>query len=295
MEIFNPGWQQVYQTLMKSNYNSAAHLFKIANATPPLKKLDDTRQIPIPGGQDGKTSTELSIAIKHIAKTICVITGLKIIRDDASGMLKLMKRMLPAHYGNLTVTEITYAFELNSMGKLAGYAGNEKTDAGVIAHYQTFSMDYIGRVLAAYSKFRREHAPIIQQTVQKLLPQPEQKLLAADPAARELENDEFIKTAFDEFNRTGNVYLSDVVYNAMVENGIIQADAFMEFTENARQKLIGQKTLDIASKHYASVALAASIHDLKTNPNADGVDVMARKLCVIHLFKIISTQSAVQF
>lgn len=266
------------------NCDDAAAIFVRANESLPLKKLDDQA---------------LSKAIKHIAKSITVITGLKLQKDDAEGILKLMKRMLPAHYGKLTASEIAYAFELNSMAKLSRYTNADKTENGVIHHYQSFTLEYIGKVLAAYQKMRHDHAPVIQQTVESISRPMAQPILPPDPQQRSIDNQALIADAVEDFRRTGEIYLSDMTFKAMIDESVIDVfgctcgHAFEYFRSAAIGKMIGERTVDIVSKSYKTTALKAQIDELKTNSNADGVDVMARKLCVIHhLKKMISTHNS---
>lgn len=287
-EPTDPQSLKVYQTLTALRYEAPAEIYRRANVSPKLRDLDDeNKSVPIKSGTNiTGYDTQLTAAIRYILKMITVLTGLNLDRERATATVKLLKEMLPKYYGMLTVSEMVYAFELNVMAKLPVQDGT-----GQIPHFNNFSIDYVGKVLKAYRKYRNEHVEIIIQAIDcgrtvAELPPP-----ALDPVAREREMISFIELCFEDYKKTKQVFLSDIVYSHMIEMEIIQADAFETFRDRARSKLIGQKSMDhigaqrIGTKEHIS----NQIHALKIGGSNDGVDVMARKLCVFEYFDKLLT------
>jgi hypothetical protein len=81
---------------------------------------------------------ELCGHLQHIARYVC---GIQHAVDLPA--LAYISRMLHRYYGNLTLADITDAFEMRAAGEL-----------GLIEHYGTFSAEFIGSVLKKYSALR---------------------------------------------------------------------------------------------------------------------------------------------
>lgn len=265
----NPVSLIVYNELMKSNCE-AGEMFMAANTAPGMGALNED---------------ELNAAVKQILKFIIVITGIKI--DDLKPFLMLMKKLLPVHYPKITHNEIVYAFELNAMGKL-----NDFTDDGkMIQHYQQFSMEYLGKVVSAYVRYRNKQAPEIQRlysSAAKELGMPDQKQLPpANPAARERELNLWIEDQYIDFVRTGTTIMAGMNYDALVELGRIPANQFVLFMDQARAKLIGQKEAENVQRRLnrgaVTIGQVMEIITLKTGGD-DGVEIMAKKMAVIDYF-----------
>jgi hypothetical protein len=76
--------------------------------------------------------------LRHIAQYVC---GIHQPLDVHA--LAYISHMLNRHYANLTLADITDAFEMRAAGEL-----------GLIEHYGSFSVEFIGSVLKKYSAMR---------------------------------------------------------------------------------------------------------------------------------------------
>jgi hypothetical protein len=297
MDLVDPKSRIVFQQLTRRD-RSAAEIFRRANACPSIRSLDDDKLVPRKrsDGEPGKPTTDLTEAIKFILKSICVLTGLKITQAEAPGIIQMMKQLIPVHYGDLTHHEIVHAFELNSM---AVYPATTDNPGGVIKHYQQFTIDYIGQVLKAYRRHRNHYAADIRKMIQAVNEHQEQKLLTAPP---KLDPHKFIAEMHHDWQRDGELWLAGMTYQKGVEAGKWPENAFLDYRERARQKLIGVKAKEQLApgsgdrtddrgqitRIGSAVSLGAAIAALKIGGGDDGeVDIMAKKLCVIDYFKTL--------
>jgi hypothetical protein len=103
-------------------------------------------------------SDQLCAHLRHIAQYVCGIQHPIDVRAMA-----YINRMLNRYYSNLTMADITDAFEMRSAGEL-----------GELEHYGSFSTDFIGAVLRRYSAIRQGALKKFSQkaTQQKVLEQP---------------------------------------------------------------------------------------------------------------------------
>lgn len=278
--------RKVLTQLTALKYDAAAELFRRANSCPVLGKLDDE---------------QLSQAIKYISKSICVITGLKLLPGDTQPMLSLMKRMIPAHYGRLTHDEIVYAFELNSMGKFSGVA-DVGSENGVIHHFQSFNMDYIGKVLSAYMVYRKGFASTIREFYNAVEYSENQKLLCGEVARPDLDDEQLIAESLNDFQQTGRVYIAGTIYEVLVKLHKISPDRYFKFRKKARQKLIGEKAREQmnTSRKGTAISIGKAIEQLKIenlerpaegSRTSDPVDTVARELAVIDWMKTFLNQA----
>ena len=68
--------------------------------------------------------------------------------------MTLFVDILRKYYSSLTLSEIKLAFEFAAVGKLDNYLTKNKDGSADKAHYQTFSVDYVSRILNAYKLYR---------------------------------------------------------------------------------------------------------------------------------------------
>jgi len=259
--------RQVYQQLTTSNCE-AAEIFHAANCAPAISKL----------GPD-----ELNAAVKHILKSITLITGIKIPADDLKPVMMLMKKMIPVHYPKLTHHEIVHAFELNAMGRLIQHS----PDGKIIHHFQAFTMDYLGGVLSAYIKHRNSLAPEIQQTFQAVNHEIQKQLPPPSPESRRAEMVAFVEDRRKEYHDTGRIFLASMTFDHLVELGHLEPDAWIKYRERARARLIGQKTAEGAAREAhgtaRTIGQVMEVELLKSG-GGDEVDGMARRMCVYDFF-----------
>jgi hypothetical protein len=263
----HPVSKQVYQQLTMSNCE-AAEIFHAANCAPAIGKL----------GPD-----ELNEAVKHILKSVTILTGIKIPEDDLKPTLMLMKKIVPVHYGKLTHHEIVHAFELNAMGKLIPHSPEKK----IIHHYQSFTMDYLGGVLSAYMRHRNELAPTIQQTFQAIAHEAQKQLPPPSPEAQRDESMQFIAERRIEYAETGRIFLASMTHDYLVDLGLLDPDTWKKYVDRARYKLIGQKTAEGAAReaHGTARTIGQIMEvELLKSGGGDEVDGMARRMCVYDYF-----------
>jgi hypothetical protein len=253
MEL-NPESRAAYLQLQTLKYDEAANLFLRANQTPALRLLNDQ---------------ELSASIKWMTSMIVTITGVKLLKGDAQAMMRLMKRMLPEHYGKLTTEEIVYAFELNAMSKL--------NNGEHISHFNSFTMDYIGKVLNAYVEYRK----IFASTIQDVYYTEKQKLLLPVTEDHTHDDEDFFNQCVAEYIMTKNVILSGVLFDTLVRMGKIERDAFKKFISRAKHQMIGQSAKEqIKKSDMTAISIGARISQLKIGEPKDEIESIARKLCV---------------
>ena len=103
---------------------------------------------------------------QFIIKLISISRGLGILNSDKSSM-KTVATFINNQFGkDLTMNEVTFAFDLNSAKKL---------DCDT-KPYTTFNLEYVGEVLSAYKEYRKHALSVGEKEKQRALEPPVQTI-----------------------------------------------------------------------------------------------------------------------
>lgn len=132
-----------------------------------------------------------------IAKGIIRDIGIK--SPDLTYEVYRFLEILKKYYSGLTISEVKTAFELSMVGALDEYLPKDKNGQPDRNHYQSFSLEYITKILRAF----QAHKNKVWRKALIALPAPE-KVMTADEieeAFQGVRND--IEEKFLEFKNTG--------------------------------------------------------------------------------------------
>lgn len=96
---------------------------------------------------------EVDSKIGKLAKYITQDAGIKKVDDYE---LTRFRQILRSYYGRYTLQEVRLAFELAMIGELDEYLQKDRNGNPDKNHYQSFSVDYVVKILNAYKVFRNE-------------------------------------------------------------------------------------------------------------------------------------------
>lgn len=98
--------------------------------------------------EDSVLISQLNVVFKFIAKDV----GYRIPTDQSDWQMTKTRlfKFLKMYHGNLTVEEISLAFELVATGELDEYLPTDKNGNPDKNHYQEFNIDYFSKILKAY-------------------------------------------------------------------------------------------------------------------------------------------------
>lgn len=96
---------------------------------------------------------DLKDKIGTLARYITQDVGIKKVDDYE---LTRFIQLLRSYYGRYTLQEVRLAFELAMIGELDDYVQKDKYGSPDKNHYQSFSVDYVVKILNAYKVFRNE-------------------------------------------------------------------------------------------------------------------------------------------
>lgn len=164
---------------------------------------------------------ELVQAVGAVSKGLSRDIGLK----GASGpdfqydVFRFME-VLKKYYSNLSIEEVKTAFELALVGALDEYLPKDKNGQPDRNHYQSFSLDYITKILKAFEQYKNK----VWGKALNALPEPERVFSPEEiQEAREgVEQD--ILDKFKEFKETGlmpDFLAPSLVVKVLHQKGII--------------------------------------------------------------------------
>ena len=91
--------------------------------------------------------------IGNLAKYITQDAGIKKVDEYE---LTRFKQLLKSYYSQYTLQEVRLAFELAMIGELDEYLPKDRNGNPDKNHYQSFSIEYITKILNAYTRYRNE-------------------------------------------------------------------------------------------------------------------------------------------
>ena len=97
--------------------------------------------------------TQYTENIGNLAKYITQDAGIKKVDEYE---LTRFKQLLKSYYSQYTLQEVRLAFELAMIGELDDYLPKDRNGIPDKNHYQSFSIEYITKILNAYSRYRNE-------------------------------------------------------------------------------------------------------------------------------------------
>lgn len=164
------------------------------------------------------SESELVETVGKVAKGIIIDIGIKStdLKYEVYRFLEILKK----YYSGLTITEVKTAFELAMVGALDEYLPKDKHGNADRNHYQSFSLDYITKILKAFEAYKNK----VWFKAVKSLPEPE-RVFSEEEKAEAMEGvKQDILEKFEQFKNEG--ILSDflapsLVVNVLHEKGII--------------------------------------------------------------------------
>ena len=97
--------------------------------------------------------TQYTEKIGNLAKYITQDAGIKKVDEYE---LTRFKQLLKSYYSQYTLQEVRLAFELAMIGELDDYLPKDRNGVPDKNHYQSFSIEYITKILNAYTRYRNE-------------------------------------------------------------------------------------------------------------------------------------------
>jgi hypothetical protein len=90
--------------------------------------------------------------LSALFQALCNMLGIKdqLTKEDAYSFYDILK----TYYSDLTPDEVKIAFEMMMIGQLDTFLPKDKFGEPEKRHYQSFSIEYITRILGAYRKYR---------------------------------------------------------------------------------------------------------------------------------------------
>lgn len=183
--------------------------FKVAHAAIMTGELS---RRPIKAISDKELANEISDTLGFIIRDL----GIKNWNgDDAAYDASRFKKLLRGYYGHLTYKEVELSFELLSVGKLDDYLPKDKSGKADKNHYQSFSVEFVTKVLNAFSTYKQK----VWSKANSLLPERAESL--SEEAIKEA-NDAFINSIYLEFDR----YKNQVKEASKIKGGIVEPPKF---------------------------------------------------------------------
>ena len=126
----------------------------IENATINLNRYEVKVYKAILGEKIREYSPEgLVMAVKDLFSNLIKDTGIRTNFDI--NLITRIVDILITYYGHLTLDEIRMGFELSFIGRLNEFLPRDKFGQPDPNHYNSLSMEYIGKILNAYIKYRQ--------------------------------------------------------------------------------------------------------------------------------------------
>lgn len=200
--------------------------------------------------------SELDRTISGLLARIGVITGITI--PSVAGVFDLTREELKRHilsdsrYSVMTIDEIVNAFHLFAKGLIGG----DKQDYG-----KNFNLEYFSVIVQAYLRYRSEVFFKYERV---------QDLKATSPNSKHPEELNFYETteaAYQQFlSGKFNVMLwNPNCYDTCVKVGWIQEDAFTNYMNTAKVKLMKLKSDEIEEFEKNHIKLDGNIYSTKDN------------------------------
>ncbi len=181
----------------------------LLNSRKPIKSLDD-----------GELKEEIKQTLKFIVRDL----GLKNWGgDDAVYDAMRFMELLKKYYSELSYKEVELAFELLNVGKLDEYLPKGSGNKVEKNHYQSFSVEYVCRVLNAFKEYRNK----VWSKAYKLLPSETNQISEEE---KQKTNDYFVNDLldkFDEYKKDGvkPMFSSvSIYYNKLLERGFLDEE-----------------------------------------------------------------------
>ena len=183
---------------------------------------------PISNISDVDLSKYVQVLVKNIIREV----GIREYPD--AYIIKRFTEILKRYYGNLTLKDVRLAFEMANVGELDEYLPHGRYGDADNNHYQSFSLDYVSKILNAYK--RRLSAVVVK--ARKLLPEKAESPTEAEKIAIRGEFLRSLYDLFDEYKETG-VLKPVIKFILLGELKSAGFDISGEVTEAAKRKAVG--------------------------------------------------------
>lgn len=98
---------------------------------------------------------EIALLLSQMLPNIMKDSGYRQKEEDLQYLCGRLPALIKKRYGYLSVTDFVLAFDMSFVGELDAYLPKNSSGAAERWHYQSFSVEYISRILTAYACYRR--------------------------------------------------------------------------------------------------------------------------------------------
>ena len=197
---------------------------------------------------------ELVTKVGSLAVFIAKDYGIKTAPDqyEVTRFYDILRR----YYKEFSLQEIKLAFELATVGELDEYLPRDKEGKPDKGHYQTFSVEYVTKILTAYKKRRSKLWVWVSQKNREA----QANRTLEDPAKKKRIKDAFLGTVIDvyeEFRKTGRLTTTvpmRYVYKALSDANLCSPE-LPEPTEEQRQRVIENLKADKSKGFHSKQAI----------------------------------------
>lgn len=157
----------------------------------------------------------------HVGKLATMIARDAGIRDvDAYNAARFLD-ILRKYYYSLSLSEVKMAFELGMTGQLDEYLPKDKHGNPDNHHYQSFSVEYVTKILNAYKKKFSD----VQAKAYTALPDPKREVTESEKQRYIIRYKNMTRSAFLLYKYKGLVhpYMNDmIIYNELERMGVAE-------------------------------------------------------------------------
>ena len=174
---------------------------------------------------------ELTGHVGKLAKMIAKDAGIREVDSyNAARFLDILRK----YYYSLSLSEVKVAFELGMTGQLDEYLPKDKHGNPDNHHYQSFSIEYVAKILNAYKKKFSD----VQAKAYTALPEPKREVTEMEKQRYISRYNNITRSAFMQYKYRGIIhpFMNDMlVYNELERIGVAEP---IEVTELDRKKAV---------------------------------------------------------
>ncbi len=229
------------------------------------------------------TPEELTKEIANTIEFIIKDLGIKNFEgNDAAYQVSKFLKLLKGFYSNMTYNEVKYAFDLALTGQLDDYLPKNSKGEADKNHYQSFSAEFITKILNAYKAFSRK----VWSKVNILNPEPEKVTTEEEKEEGKRYMYQYIHKRFEN-HKNGEEYgivMPAVVVSTMIDIGMLkdqpkvtkehQKKAYVEVMQNGNVNTFEKRAMrelkdkggtgnkvDSAAKSIANIEAIKNVFD----------------------------------
>lgn len=236
--------------------------YKIADASI-IGDGSEIQRKPIKSLEDSELKQKIKQTLKFIVRDL----GLKNwVGDDAIYEALRFMEVLKDYYSELSYKEVELSFELLSVGKLDEFLPKGSGNKVEKGHYQSFSVEFICRVLNAFKECRNR----VWSKANKLLPEAE--IITTEEQRMETEvyfRDDLIRK-FTKYKESGviPVFTSvSIYYNKLKEKGFVNEE--IEINQEDRNACFVEIMCSNFKNEFTKRNITKDHNELKSNKTLD--------------------------